>query len=150
MKNDRNAASCAVMDRWAILDPRTLANFAIQLPADSNRNYALSAALAEWTNQDLAAASAWLNQLEPSAELDAGVSAITTRQPLMAHRPETAVNWAESVFDPELRSQTLAAIVREWAKADHSAAQRYAETSPAINAADRSMLLANPNPVLKQ
>jgi hypothetical protein len=147
---DRKTASQAVMDRWATLDPLSLANFALRLPRDSNRSYAISAALAEWTNQDLPAASAWLNQLEPSAELDAGVAAVATRQPLVARRPETAVNWAESVFDPTLRSQTLTAIVREWAKADHPAAQHYAETSPAIIAADRSSLLTDLNPPAEQ
>ena len=139
---DRDAATQAVLIRWAALDPHSLADFARNLPSEDTRRSALGSALSEWANQDLAAASVWLNQLEPSPDFDAGVAAVATREPLVTYRPDTAVNWAESIFDPTLRVQTLTRIVNEWARVDRVAAQHYAETSRAVGASDRQSLLA--------
>jgi hypothetical protein len=140
---DREAATQAVVTRWATLDPHGLADFARGLPSEDARRTALGSALSEWANQDLAAASVWLNQLEPHPDFDAGVAAVATREPLVTYRPDTAVNWAESIFDPTIRIQTLTRIVNEWARVDRVAARHYVETSRAVGVGDRQSLLAS-------
>lgn len=148
--SDQQTAVKAVSDRWAALDPRGLAEFAVTVPSRANRSYALSAALYTWANQDLSAASTWLNKFEPSPDLDACVAAVATRPLLITHRPEIAVNWAESMFNPDVRSQALTAIIVEWAKTNHAAAQNYARTSTFVTAADRTTLLEILTPTAMQ
>lgn len=126
---------------WAQTEPLPLADFAVKMPAGENRTYALGEALRQWIDRDPIAASAWVDQLDPSPDLDGAVAAIATQPFLAAHRPEVALSWAESITDASLRSHTLAAIVREWADTDRAAAARFVRASSDILGEERSDLL---------
>lgn len=128
--DSRKTALTGVFSGWAPGEPAGLAEFALQLPTGPDRTTALGESLRHWVMQDPAAASAWLNRLESSAEIDAGAAAIATVQPLIIHRPEVAIGWAESIVDPTLRRQTLDAVIDSWSLIDPPAAQRYLSLHP--------------------
>ncbi|HTZ22222.1 MAG TPA: hypothetical protein VMC06_15165 [Opitutaceae bacterium] len=139
----RTEAFQAAVAGWTATSPSALAEFASRLASAADRTYALRSALGEWVNQDLVAASQWLNCRDASPELDAGAVAVATSAPLVVYRPEVALSWAESVVDVELRSGTIASVLRAWAKIAPADARRYAETSPNLSPADRSAVLAD-------
>ncbi len=139
---EHETAFRAVMTRWSVIDPPAAVEFSLGLRPEAERRLGLSSALAAWATADLPAASAWLNQREPTSDLDAGVAAVATSPALANFRPLLAVNWAESIFAPEVRAQALSVIVQEWAKHDGGAAMAYVLRSTALSAADRGTLRA--------
>lgn len=134
----------AVVAGWVQLDPEGTTEFIRQLPIGADRTNTLGEALRLWVKASPKAASEWLDRLEPNPELDAGVAALATLPQLVAHRPEVAISWAESIVDAERRSNALTAIVRQWAETDAGAARRYAEQSADLLPADRATLLRAP------
>ncbi|HEX2854171.1 MAG TPA: hypothetical protein VHO24_13120 [Opitutaceae bacterium] len=126
----RRVALGGVTAGWARAEPAGLAEFSLQLPAGAERSAALGESLRHWVMQDAVAASAWINRLESSAEIDAGAAAIATLQPLIANRPDVALGWAESIVEPELRLQTLGAVLQTWSLTDLAGAQRYLHDHP--------------------
>jgi hypothetical protein len=111
------------------------------MSAGENRTYALGEALRQWVDLDPVAASSWLDRFEPSPDLDGAVAAIALQPFLAEKRPDVSLSWAESITEPRLRSQTLAAIAREWARADRAAALRFVHASTEIQGEDRADLL---------
>jgi hypothetical protein len=139
---DRALAAHTVIARWSLLDPHALADFALGLQPGAIRQFAFSSALVRWADQNVAAASAWIDALEPNLEIDAGVAAVASQPSLIAVQPEIAASWAESILDADLRVRTLALIVQEWRKIDPVSARTYVETNSAI-ADDRTRILAS-------
>ncbi|MFT3870957.1 MAG: hypothetical protein QM715_21090 [Nibricoccus sp.] len=125
------------------LDPAGLAEALRKLPPGEDRNVVLGHALRTWVKDDLKTASTWLNNQSPGAEMDAGVSAVAqaTQAQMLNQRPEVALSWAESIVSPELRSQTLVAVVTKWALEQPAQARRYVESSDDLLPSDRADLL---------
>lgn len=125
------------------IDPAGLAEALRRLPSAEDRNLVLGHALRTWVNNDVGTASQWLNQQDPNPDLDAGASAVAkaTQEQMLNQRPEVALSWAESIVSPELRSQTLAAVVTKWSASDRAQARRYVETSADLFHSDRADLL---------
>ncbi len=133
----RNEALHGIVGGWAQADPAALVQFVTGLPADADRGPLLGQALERWAKEDPAAASAWMNQNESGPDLDAGVAAVATMDSI---KPDLAVDWAESVADPELRSTTLATVIRNWLTEDLPAAKHYFESTKNLLPADREEL----------
>jgi hypothetical protein len=142
----RYEALLAVVADWVRIDPAGLTEFVQQLPAGADRTNTLGEALRLWVNNNPKAAADWIDRLDPSPELDAGVIALATLPQLIAVHPEVAVSWAESIDHPGQRSNALTAILRQWAGADPAAARRYVEQSVDLLPADRAILLASLTP----
>jgi hypothetical protein len=130
----RNFALHGVVGGWAEADPPGLIQFVSQLPADEEKNSMLSQALQRWTKVDLKAASEWINHNEMGAAMDEAVSSVAAQDNI---KPDVAVSWAESVVDPKRRSETLVAVLRNWATSDLPAARRYFDTSDHLLPEDR-------------
>jgi len=139
----RYEALLAVVADWVRIDPEGLTEFVQHLPAGADRTNTLGEALRLWVSNNPKAASAWIDRLEPSPELDAGVTALATLPQLIAVHPEVALSWAESIDNPGQRSNALTAILRQWGAADPVAARRYVEQSADLRPADRTILLAS-------
>jgi hypothetical protein len=91
----------------------------------------------------VAAASAWLNALEPHADQDGAVAAIALCPVLLVRRPEIASSWAESIEAPAPRWETLCAVATAWARSDAAAARRYVEGCAALTPDERARVLAH-------
>jgi hypothetical protein len=139
--NRRNSALDAITSTWANNDPKAVAEFAATLPRGHQRELAFSTALRDWAVNDPVAVANWINQAEPSSELDAGIASIATA-PQMRQNPALAVSWAETITARALRSATVAEIVHQWFETDPVAARQYAQTTRAIQIEDRDLLLA--------
>jgi hypothetical protein len=130
----RTLALHGVIGGWSEADPAGAVQFATQLPDGADKSGLISQALQRWTRVDIKAASEWINGHELGAAMDQGVSSVATQDYL---RPEVAATWAESVADPQLRSQTLVTVLRNWATQDLPAAQRYFQSSGQLLPEDR-------------
>ncbi|HEU6449755.1 MAG TPA: hypothetical protein VFV23_15100 [Verrucomicrobiae bacterium] len=132
----------AVISTWGPIDPEGLADFAENnLPAGDQKTRALSQALIFWASSNPLAAANWINHLGPSSDFDSGEAAIATQQQVM-QQPSVAINWAESIRDPDLRSHTVAAVVETWLLSDSADAINFVRTSTDLSPSDREELLA--------
>ncbi len=130
----RNEALHGIVGGWAETDPAALVQFVTQLPADTSRDSLMSQSLERWARVDAKSAADWINSQPPGAGLDQGMAAVATTQSLP---PETAAEWAEYVTDPQLRSQTLVTVLRNWITVDATAAQNYFNATTDLTPEDR-------------
>jgi hypothetical protein len=133
----RNQALHGIVGGWSAADPAALVQFVTQLPPDNERGSLLSQSLERWAKLDPEAASNWINNREAGPELDQGVAAVATMDFV---KPDLAVEWAESVVNPKLRSETLVTVVRNWLTTDLPAARHYFETTKNLLPEDRQEL----------
>jgi hypothetical protein len=134
----RNQALHGVVGGWAEADPSGLVQYLAQFPAGGDRGDMLGQALKSWTQNDPAAAVKWMNnnnQFGP--DLDQGAARVAT-MPLLP--TQTALAWAEDIGDPQLRSATLASVLRDWIYDDPSAAQNYFQATTNLLTADRQQI----------
>jgi hypothetical protein len=136
--DSRQSAVHAALTGWAQGDPKGLAEYAISMPDGQDKSFALTESLPSWAVNEPAAAAEWINQRPSSPELDQGIATVALS---LDNKPEVAVTWAESIANPQLRSSTLATLVRQWIESDPAAAQQYANTSTNIIGEDRFDLL---------
>jgi hypothetical protein len=141
-EGSRYEALLAVVADWVRIDPDGLTEFVQQLPAGADRTNTLGEALRLWVHNNPKTASEWIDRLDPSPELDAGVTALATLPRLIAVHPEVAISWAESIDNPGQRSNALTAILRQWGGSDPVAARSYLDRSTDLLPADRAVLLA--------
>jgi hypothetical protein len=134
----RNQALHGVVGGWADADPAGLVHYLAQFPAGADRGDMLGQALKSWTQNDPVAAVNWINnnnQFGP--DLDQGAARVAT-MPLLP--TQTALAWAEVISDPQLRSATLAGVLRDWVYEDPSAVQNYLQGTTNLLAADRQQI----------
>ncbi len=137
----RNHAFLGLTAGWAEANPAALANYAVKLPAGSERADALGQMLSQWATRDPLTASEWmLKNLNPSTDLDSGVAAVASLPSLVSQRPEIAIGWAESIADPTLRASTLTAVARLWSERDPDGARRYLQSASSLSAEEREAL----------
>ena len=126
---------------WAEANPAAVANYAVSLPAGSDRAEALGQMLSQWATRDPLTASEWmLKNLTPSPDLDGGVAAVASLPSLVSQRPEIAVGWAESIADPVLRATTLTAVAQLWSERDPEGARRYIQSASSLSPEERDAL----------
>lgn len=141
----RAAAVDAVIPDWAQINPKNLADFAMNNLTDNDqKTRALTDALVYWAGNNATEAANWINQAGPSPALDQGEAAIATQQDVMK-QPDVALSWAESITDENLRSRTITAVVQTWALTDHASALDYVQRSQNLQDGDRASLLASLN-----
>ena len=81
--------------------------------------------IGQWTQQDYQAAGNWLSA---AAEGPAKQAAVSTYAGTVAeYEPRTAVQWALTLTDGEVRQATFEAIYQNWPKSDAAAAEAFAK-----------------------
>jgi hypothetical protein len=134
----RNQALHGVVGGWADADPAGLVQYLAQFPAGADRGDMLGQALKSWTQNDPVAAANWMNNNNGfGPDLDQGAARVAT-MPLLP--TQTALAWAEGIGDPQLRSATLANVLRDWIYDDPSAAQNYFQGTTNLLTADRQQI----------
>lgn len=134
----RFEALMAVIPHWVQIDPTGAAEIMRELPEAADRRNLMGETLRRWVTLDPVQAAGWLSGLDPQPMLDSGTAALASLPSLVAGRPEVATGWAESITDPQLRSHTLAEIVRQWAASDPAAARNYLAHAPMVLDGDRA------------
>ncbi|HEU6448889.1 MAG TPA: hypothetical protein VFV23_10680 [Verrucomicrobiae bacterium] len=140
----RTAALNAIINAWNSIDPQGLAKFAENnLPSGNQKTLAMSQSLIFWASQNPEAVANWINSVSPTPDFDAGEAAIAT-QPQVMQQPAVAINWAETINDPNLRSRTIAAVIETWQLSDPAAAWNFASQSPDLLPEDFHRLFGDP------
>jgi len=138
----RSDALNAVIAGWEQIDPKGLANFAVNnLPDSFQKTQALSQSLVQWAAENPTDAANWLNQFGTTPDFDSGKAAIATQQDAMKD-PSLAIDWAKTISDPDLRSRTITAVVETWTLSDPAGALHYVQDTPDLRPDDRAGLLA--------
>lgn len=134
----RNQALHGIVGGWAEADPAGLVQFLAQLPAGNDRGQMLGQALKSWVQTDSVAAANWINgNNQFGADLNEGAAQVAAMESLPV---ETAMAWAESITDPQLRSTSVASVLRDWIYEDPIDAQVYFQTTKNLLPADRQQL----------
>jgi hypothetical protein len=142
-RDDRRQILLPLIADWVTATPEAAASFAQAWPAGTERRLLLEAAVRSWSERDVAAASAWLNALEPHPDHDGAVVAIATCEVLSTRRPEIALSWAESVMAPTPRWEAICTVAETWARRDESAARRYVESCVVLTVREREQMLTH-------
>lgn len=122
--------------------PPLLAEHALTLTENADRDLLLSSAIERWVLADPASLAEWAaGHLADSAELDLALARIVEHTDTLQRPTATALAWTALIHDPALRVRALGAVVREWAATDAEAALRFAETTPGLSPAERASLL---------
>jgi hypothetical protein len=133
----RKQALHGIVGGWAEADPVALVQFVTKLPPETDRSSILSQALQYWVKHDADTASHWINNHESGPEMDEGVAAVATMESV---KPDVAIGWADSIVNVNLRSETLAMVLRTWMTQDLSAARQYFENTPDLLPDDRQQI----------
>ena len=115
-----------VANEWAEDDPQAVLTWADSLPEDAKAE-AYGEAFEEWARQDEVAAAEYLTNMEASPARDSAVEEFATT--LSRDKPATAIQWANSISDGEMRTETLTRVARDWYYRDREAATQWIETS---------------------
>jgi hypothetical protein len=134
----RGQAYAEVVSGWARADAKTLAEYALALPAGEARKQAFAEALPHWVEKDPINATEWINQFDAGPDFDEGAAAVANLPTLVSRQPAKAMEWAGTISDPTKRTETLQAVFGQWAQQDPAAARRFAEAT--VNPRDRAML----------
>jgi hypothetical protein len=111
------------------------------LPAGSDRCSLIGQALQQWVHLDPVAAADWINNSDLGADLDRGIMAVANMDLFAGDiTPDVAVNWAESITDPTLRSKALVNLLRDWVLVDLPAATSYFNATANLLPADRQKI----------
>jgi hypothetical protein len=134
----RNQALHGIAGGWAEADPAGLAQYLEQLPSGNDRAQMLGQALKSWVQADPGAAVDWMNNnTSLGGDLDEGAAQVATMESVPT---DVAVGLAEGISDPQLRSTTLASVLRDWAYNNLSAAENYLQTTTYLTPADRQQV----------
>jgi len=137
----RDQALDAVGQAWSDIDPIKAADFAVNLPPGPDRQTALRQAISKWTLDDPAQASKWVLQFDAHEDFDQAVASIATSYNVMNRNTNLALNWAATIQNPALRTQSVTSIVSTWYVNDAPAALNYIKNSPDVSAESRKALL---------
>lgn len=137
----RDQALDAVGQAWSDIDPVKAAEFAVKLPSGTVRQTALRQAISKWAMEDPALASKWVLQYDADKDFDQAVASIATSNDLIRRDIGLALNWAGTIQDPALRSESTSVVVSNWYAQDPGAALNYIKTSPDLTPGARQHLL---------
>lgn len=135
----RNEALHGIVGGWAEADPAALTHFLADLPEGGERGAMLGQALKHWAEVDPLATAEWINARELSPDFDAGVAAVAG---LNNVKPDFALNWAETITDAKLRSETIAGVLHGWLLEEPGAAKDYLAATKQLLPEDRARLTA--------
>jgi hypothetical protein len=121
-ETSRNQALVALGTAWSGNDPEGAALFAVQLPPGAARQAVLGQAITRWASTDAQGAAEWLLQFPSDPDFDQAVARLATHPATVANNVDLALNWTETIVDPDLRFNTANAVLSELYARDPAAA----------------------------
>lgn len=113
-------------DSWSRDDPEAVLEWADQLTGKPKAE-AYEEAMESWTREDPIAAGEYLATLPASAARDAATGAFAER--VSREDPETAMEWAGTISDLDLRNETIIEVAQDWYRSDRAATETWMQTS---------------------
>lgn len=134
----RSQALQAMAGGWAETDPAGMAQYLGQLPSGADRTQMLGQALKSWVQNDPLAAADWMDKNSNlGSDLDQGAAQAATLESVPT---DVSIGLAEGISDPQLRSSTLASVLRDWSYDNLSAAENYLQTTTYLTPSDRQQV----------
>lgn len=128
----------ALISEWSRNDPAAAAAWLSNLsPDDPAYGRGTTEITREWTRYDLTASSEWLNSLPASPELDRAVATYTYRA--AQEDPPTAMSWAESINNKNMRNKMMQQVAASWKSDDPEGFSNYLDESE-LNPKEREQL----------
>lgn len=103
-------------------DPVAAAEWLQSLTNDDplNQPESTKALMQVWAKSDSIAASAWLSEQPPGPKRDAAIVGFS--ESIRRFEPEAAVAWANTISDPNQKTEQMTQSIRSWADKDSQAA----------------------------
>lgn len=131
---DSLRAVTSLAGTWSQLDPRAAIEWASRQKDNPTRAACVASAIQGWAHHDSNGAAVWLDAQPPGSIRDAATLPLVAQ--LKDTEPESAWEWAGTISNPTLRSQTRREAFAAWAAADPDAAAAALDTAPGLSAAD--------------
>ena len=107
-------------------NPEEAVRWLADLP-EANQSRAIHQSMERWTREDPVAAGNFLREMEPSASRDAAVRSYANQ--LDGSDPQMAAEWAGSIANDEIRTETLNNVARSWIRRDPGEARAWLPNS---------------------
>ncbi len=107
-------------------DPEQAVRWVADLP-ETTQSGAISQSMERWTREDPVAAGNFLQDMAPSNSRDAAVKSYANE--LDGSDPQMAAEWAGSIADDQMRSETLNGVARSWIRRDPEGARAWLPSS---------------------
>ncbi len=107
-------------------NPEAAVRWVADLP-EVTQSRAINQSMERWTREDPVSAGNFLRDMEPSASRDAAVRSYANE--LDGSDPQMAAEWAGSIANDEIRSETLNGVARSWIRRDPEEARAWLPSS---------------------
>ncbi|MBB08057.1 MAG: hypothetical protein CMN03_07310 [Roseibacillus sp.] len=107
-------------------NPEAAVRWVADLP-EVTQSRAINQSMERWTREDPVSAGNFLREMEPSASRDAAVRSYANE--LDGSDPQMAAEWAASIANDEIRSETLNGVARSWIRRDPEEARAWLPSS---------------------
>lgn len=131
--NLQDVAVSNVAKSYANEDPTEAITWLESLPQSNGKSKGLGTAFSTWASRDAEAAGKRLNQMRDSPARDSAVTGFSRR--ISSTDPRSAIDWASTITDPKVRTDTLVHNGRMYVRRDREAARQWlagSNLSPAI------------------
>jgi len=108
-----------VAQRWAEKDPAPAMSWLVSLPKGSTEEDRSERIFTEWLNRNRRAAESWVRAEAPSGRVDPLIRVIIRRE--FDERPAHAMEWADLLHDPVVRTRVQISAGRSWYRRDPDA-----------------------------
>ena len=115
----------AFLEEWALSRPQQALEFAMDLPEGQERGLMIELSLAEWAEEDIEGASAWVLESGEGPEFDEVALDIANRIELDSDSIENSLAWINSMQDAERRKDGVTGILTKWLINDRANAESY-------------------------
>jgi hypothetical protein len=121
--NLQDVAVSQVAQGYAKEDPTKAITWLESLPQSNGKSKGLGTAFSTWASRDAEAAGKRLNQMGDSPARDSAVTGYSRR--IAYTDPRSAIDWASTITNPKVRTDTLVHSGRMYVRRDREAARQW-------------------------
>ena len=110
-------------DNWGQRDPVAAAQYFDELPAGEGKTEGMREVVEHWAKEDPLATGNWLNEKEPSAEMDP-VYAAYARE-VSKEDGAGAMQWAQTITEPKLQKKIITSVGHNWYRQDKESVEAW-------------------------
>ena len=110
-------------DNWGQRDPAAAARYFDELPAGEGRTGGMKEVVKHWTKEDPEATGNWINQKDPSPEMDPVVAAYAKE--VSKADGAGAMKWAVTITEPKLQEEVVTSVGHNWYRQDKDSVETW-------------------------
>ncbi|MFP6901805.1 MAG: hypothetical protein VCA36_12735 [Opitutales bacterium] len=110
-------------DNWGQKDPVAAAKYFDELPAGEGKTEGMKEVVEHWAKDDPEATGNWLNEKEPSADLDTVYAAYAKQ--VSKEDGAGAMQWARTITEPKLQKKTITSVGQNWYRQDKESVEAW-------------------------